>query len=335
MGDLFRPGGAPDRARQRGRPRAGGAADRAAMGGNHLRARPPGGPGGEGGRSSGDSRSRSPTGFGWRRSCPDPPRHRGCDGGPARRSRRSGSPCPGALEWRGGHPSGAVRRRAPGPHNGGVRPRPPGLTLEGRVRAAVLVLSCPGRRAGAGLRQEDRGCPRHKGQFSFPGGVVQHSDRLGHRRGAARGPGGDRGRDCRCRGAGALDDVPRPSRTSSITPVLALARGEPTFRPDGREIERVIEIPLERLLRPDAFRVEDWERGRRAPAGRLRELRRGRGMGHHGTHPARAARRAVPGGLGGPGDRMSYATLLVETIAGVRHTDAEPRPKRGTRSIRR
>ncbi len=45
-----------------------------------------------------------------------------------------------------------------------------------------------------------------------------------------------------------------------ITPVLGLARREPTFRPDGREIERVIEIPLAHLLRPDAFRVEDWER---------------------------------------------------------------------------
>jgi hypothetical protein len=32
------------------------------------------------------------------------------------------------------------------------------------------------------------------------------------------------------------------------------------FRPDGREIERVIEIPLAHLLRPGAFRVEDWER---------------------------------------------------------------------------
>ena len=45
-----------------------------------------------------------------------------------------------------------------------------------------------------------------------------------------------------------------------ITPVLGLARGEPTFRPDGREIERVIEIPLAHLLQPDAFRVEQWER---------------------------------------------------------------------------
>ena len=42
--------------------------------------------------------------------------------------------------------------------------------------------------------------------------------------------------------------------------MLGLARGEPVFRPDGREIERVIEIPLPHLLQPDVFRVEHWER---------------------------------------------------------------------------
>ena len=51
------------------------------------------------------------------------------------------------------------------------------LTLEGRIRAAVLVLFVY--RAGVptlvfGKKTED--VPHHKGQFSFPGGVVQHTD---------------------------------------------------------------------------------------------------------------------------------------------------------------
>ncbi len=51
------------------------------------------------------------------------------------------------------------------------------LTLEDRVRAAVLVLFVY--RAGVpslvfGKKTED--VPHHKGQFSFPGGVVQHTD---------------------------------------------------------------------------------------------------------------------------------------------------------------
>ena len=51
------------------------------------------------------------------------------------------------------------------------------LTLESRIRAAVLVLFVY--RGGVpalvfGKKTED--VPHHKGQFSFPGGVVQHTD---------------------------------------------------------------------------------------------------------------------------------------------------------------
>ena len=135
------------------------------------------------------------------------------------------------------------------------------LTLEGRVRAAVLVLFVY--RGGVpalvfGKKTED--VPHHKGQFSFPGGVVQHSD------GSVIDAALREAREeigvetAAVEVLGPFDDVPTTVTNFVITPVLALARGEPTFRPDGREIERVIEIPLEHLLRPDAFRVEDWER---------------------------------------------------------------------------
>jgi len=135
------------------------------------------------------------------------------------------------------------------------------LTLEGRVRAAVLVLFVY--RGGApalvfGKKTED--VPHHKGQFSFPGGVVQHSD--GSVADAAlREAWEEVGLEAGLvEVLGLFDDVATAVTNFVITPVLGLARGEPTFRPDGREIERVIEIPLAHLLRPGAFRVDDWGR---------------------------------------------------------------------------
>jgi 8-oxo-dGTP pyrophosphatase MutT (NUDIX family) len=130
-----------------------------------------------------------------------------------------------------------------------------------RVPAAVLVLfvyrdGVPSLVFG----KKTEGVPHHKGQFSFPGGVVQSSDasaidaalreareEIGLEPGAVEV-------------LGLFDDVPTTVTNFVITPVLGLAVGEPAFRPDGREIERVIEIPLGHLLRPDAFRVEQWER---------------------------------------------------------------------------
>jgi 8-oxo-dGTP pyrophosphatase MutT (NUDIX family) len=135
------------------------------------------------------------------------------------------------------------------------------LTLKDRVRAAVLVLfvyreGTP--RLVFAKKSED--VPHHKGQFSFPGGVVRDADGSAIEaaiREAREEIGLDPGA---VEVLGLFDDVPTTVTNFVITPVLGLARGEPTFRPDGREIERVIEIPLAHLLQPDAFREEQWER---------------------------------------------------------------------------
>ena len=46
-----------------------------------------------------------------------------------------------------------------------------------------------------------------------------------------------------------------------ITPVVGIVRTRWNFKPDGREIERVIEVPLATLRDPAIFRTEMWERG--------------------------------------------------------------------------
>jgi ADP-ribose pyrophosphatase YjhB (NUDIX family) len=135
------------------------------------------------------------------------------------------------------------------------------LALGDRIRAAVLVLFVY--RGGVpalvfGKKTED--VPHHKGQFSFPGGVVQHSD-VSVVEAALREAREEIGLEASAvEVLGLFDDIPTTVTNFVITPVLGLARGEPVFRPDGREIERVIEIPLAHLLQPDAFRVEQWER---------------------------------------------------------------------------
>jgi len=42
--------------------------------------------------------------------------------------------------------------------------------------------------------------------------------------------------------------------------VVGIVRDPVEFRPDGREIERVLEVPLEILRDPSIFRTEIWER---------------------------------------------------------------------------
>ena len=43
--------------------------------------------------------------------------------------------------------------------------------------------------------------------------------------------------------------------------MVGIIRGPVEFKPDGREIERVIEVPLDLLRDPSIFRTEIWERG--------------------------------------------------------------------------
>jgi 8-oxo-dGTP pyrophosphatase MutT (NUDIX family) len=135
------------------------------------------------------------------------------------------------------------------------------LTLPGRVPAAVLVLFVY--RDGVPalvFAKKTEDVPHHKGQFSFPGGVVRSTDGSAIAT-ALREAAEEIGLEpADVEVLGLFDDVPTTVTNFVITPVLGLARTEPRFRPDGREIERVIEIPLTHLLGPTAFREEEWER---------------------------------------------------------------------------
>jgi 8-oxo-dGTP pyrophosphatase MutT (NUDIX family) len=131
----------------------------------------------------------------------------------------------------------------------------------GRVPAAVLVLFVyRGVEPGLVFSKRTEAVPHHKGQFAFPGGVVQARDasRVDTAlREAEEEVGLDR---AAVEILGLFDDTPTNATPFVITPVVGLHRGAPAFRPDGREIERVVEIPLRHLLDPACFREEWWER---------------------------------------------------------------------------
>ena len=97
---------------------------------------------------------------------------------------------------------------------------------------------------------------QHKGQISFPGGVVDPTD--ASLLDAAL-------RECEEEIAlpraaveplGALDDTETVATSFVITPFVGLVRAPVAWQPYGEEIERVIEVPYAALAAEGSFRVE-------------------------------------------------------------------------------
>ena len=128
------------------------------------------------------------------------------------------------------------------------------------VRAAVLVPIVDRGEAVLVFAQRTDRVGHHKGQISFPGGVVRPDD-----------PSllATALRECEeeiglapqaVEALGTLDDTETVATQFVITPFVGLIGDPPAWRPDGEEIEKVIEVPLAALLEDGSFRVETWER---------------------------------------------------------------------------
>jgi 8-oxo-dGTP pyrophosphatase MutT (NUDIX family) len=140
--------------------------------------------------------------------------------------------------------------------------RRPRLTLDRSdlVSAAVLVPITDHGGPHVVFTKKTSGVPHHKGQFSFPGGVVETRD--GSRVETALREAWEEIRlpAEAVEVLGLLDDTPTRATNFVITPVVGIVREPVEFEPDGREIERVIEVPLATLRDPAIFRTELWER---------------------------------------------------------------------------
>jgi 8-oxo-dGTP pyrophosphatase MutT (NUDIX family) len=128
------------------------------------------------------------------------------------------------------------------------------------VAAAVLVpITDHGDAHLVFAKKSDR-VPHHRGQFSFPGGIVAEHD--GSRVETALREAWEEIRLPMesVEVLGLLDDTETRATPFVITPVVGLVRDPVSFAPDGREIERIIEVPLTALRDPGIFRTETWER---------------------------------------------------------------------------
>ena len=128
------------------------------------------------------------------------------------------------------------------------------------IQAAVLVPIVDHGEPWLVFAKRTERVAHHKGQISFPGGVVDGTDAT--MLDAAL-------RECEeeiglprseVEVLGTLDDSETVATQFVITPFVGLVRGPVIWRPDGEEIEKVIEVPLAALMDVRNFRVEHWER---------------------------------------------------------------------------
>ena len=128
------------------------------------------------------------------------------------------------------------------------------------VRAAVLVPLIERDEPFLVFAKRTDTVGTHRGQIGFPGGTVDPGDasllaaalreceeEIGLPRAAVEP-------------LGALDDTETFATNFVITPWIGVIREPVAWRPDGEEIERVIEVPFAALAEPGGLRVEHWER---------------------------------------------------------------------------
>jgi 8-oxo-dGTP pyrophosphatase MutT (NUDIX family) len=127
------------------------------------------------------------------------------------------------------------------------------------VSAAVLVPITDRGEPHVLFTKKTASVPHHRGQFSFPGGVVEQRDASRVETALREAWEEIRLPSSAVEILGLLDDTETRATPFIITPVVGIVRDQVDFVPDGREIERVLEVPLRVLRDPAVFHTETWE----------------------------------------------------------------------------
>ena len=128
------------------------------------------------------------------------------------------------------------------------------------VAAAVLLPITDHREPHLLFTKKTASVPHHQGQFSFPGGVVEQADASRVETALREAWEEVRLPASAVEVLGLLDDTETRATPFIITPVVGIVTDHVDFVPDGREIERVLEVPLRVLRDPAIFHTETWER---------------------------------------------------------------------------
>ena len=133
--------------------------------------------------------------------------------------------------------------------------------------AAVLVLLYPDEAGDARVLLTERvvGGAHHSGEVSFPGGKAEPHD-VDAAATAIRESEEEVGLDVAAVGltvVGTLDPVWIPVSGFRLTPVMAFAERRPTYRPEPREVSRILEPPLAAFVPPAPIEVVERAFGER------------------------------------------------------------------------
>jgi len=128
------------------------------------------------------------------------------------------------------------------------------------VAAAVLLPITDHREPHLLFTKKTASVPHHQGQFSFPGGVVEEGDASRVETALREAWEEVRLPASAVEVLGLLDDTETRATPFIITPVVGIVTDHVDFVPDGREIERVLEVPLRVLRDPAIFHTETLER---------------------------------------------------------------------------
>jgi 8-oxo-dGTP pyrophosphatase MutT (NUDIX family) len=141
---------------------------------------------------------------------------------------------------------------APRPRHGWVAGVVP---AECRIGVALLLLYPRAGQAQLVLTLRPRGSGRHAGQVSLPGGAVESGETLDEA--ALREAREEVGTDpTSVRMLGGLTPLHVPVSGFVLHPRIGLAAERPAFLADSREVERIMEVALERLFDPGRIEVE-------------------------------------------------------------------------------